>query len=106
MERMPCSPSIMPGRYSVSESKSGFKKWKQAISAPCIVLKIIQGIVKNISGKFVSYMVLLKAGKTCVPGVGEDTYQEETVFGRRFKNSGGMAAPAQERLKGSFSMHG
>lgn len=51
-------------------------------------------------------MVLLKAEKTCVPGVGEDTYQEASVFGRRFENSGGVAAPVQERLKGSFSMYG
>ena len=33
---------------------------------PCIVLKIIQGIVKNISGKFIVYMISLREGKACV----------------------------------------
>lgn len=30
------------------------------LAIPCIVLKIIQGIVKNMTGKFAAYMVLLE----------------------------------------------
>ena len=68
---------------------------------PCIVLKIIQGIVKNISGKFVSYMVLLKTGKTCVPGVGEDTYQEDVCIRqtfRKFRRRGSASAGETEGI--------